>query len=131
MKYWFRLISVLLLVFFTFCSCEKVTYVYYFLYNQSSTEVVINGSDYIHSIGLNQIIPINEKTLITHWSKRGIQKDLFEPSLIFGQDLLITNSLGDTLQKDYKSLSNWQSSVSDKGKTASHNYILVVMDSDF
>ena len=68
---------------------------------------------------------------ITNWSKRGIQSDLFEPTTMFGNDLLIINSNSDTLQKDYKLLSNWQSSVDDERKTVSHDYILVITDADF
>lgn len=112
-------------------SCEKQTYVNYYLDNQSSSEVVINGTDIIHSTGVDHTIPGNEKKIITHWSKRGLQTDLFEPTIMFGNDLVITNSSGDTLQKDYKILSNWQSNVADQRKTASHDYILVVTDADF
>ena len=50
---------------------------------------------------------------------------------MFGNDLLIINSNSDTLQKDYKLLSNWQSSVDDERKTVSHDYILVITDADF
>ena len=112
-------------------SCEKETYVNYYLDNQSTSEVVVDGSDIIHSVAVDHTIPVNEKRIITHWSKRGLQTKFFEPTTMFGNDLLITNSSGDTLHKDYKILSNWQSSVDDKRKTASHDYILVVTDADF
>lgn len=126
-----RQLAFLLLVTIFLSSCEKETYVYYYLDNQSSSEVVVDGYDIIHSVAVDHTIPLNEKRNITHWSKRGLQTEFFEPTIMFGNDLVITNSSGDTLQKDYKILSNWQSSVDDKRKTASHDYILVVTDADF
>ena len=112
-------------------SCEKETYINYYLDNQSSFEVVVDGTDIIHSIEVDKTIPVNEKKIISQWSKRGLETDLVEPTTMFGNDLVITNSSGDTIQKDYKVLSNWQSRVDDQKKTASHNYILVVRDIDF
>jgi hypothetical protein len=112
-------------------SCEKETFIDYYIDNQSSNSISIDGTDIIHSMDINHTISENEKMKITNWSKRGIQTDLFDPTTMFGNDLLIINSNGDTLQKDYKILSNWQSSVDDQRKTASHDYTLVITDADF
>ena len=112
-------------------SCEKETFIEYHIDNQSSTSIMIDGSDIIHSTDLDLTISTYEKKRITNWSKRGIQTDLFEPTSMFGNDMLIINSNGDTLQKDYKVLSNWLSDVDNQRKTASHDYILVVTDADF
>ena len=65
------------------------------------------------------------------WSKRGKQTEYFEPTAMFGNDLVITNASGDTLTKDYKVLSNWTSEVDDQRAVASHEYILVITDADF
>ncbi|GEM_PF-623157 len=112
-------------------SCEKETFIEYYIDNQSSTSIIIDGTDIIHSTDLDQTISSREKMRITNWSKRGLQTDLFEPTTMFGNNMLIINSNGDTLQKDYKALSNWQSNVDGQRKTASHDYILVVTDVDF
>ena len=50
---------------------------------------------------------------------------------MFGNDLIITNTSGDTLAKDYKFLSNWISDVDVQRAEASHEYILVITDADF
>ena len=121
----------LLLVTAFLSSCEKETIIDYNIDNQSSTSISIDGTDIIHSVDIDYTISENEKMKITNWSKRGIQSDLFEPTTMFGNDLLIINSNSDTLQKDYKLLSNWQSSVDDERKTVSHDYILVITDADF
>ncbi len=112
-------------------SCEKETFIDYYIDNQSSFPVIIDGTDIIHSTSLDQIIAVNEQRRIANWSKRGIQTDLFEPATMFGNDMVIANANGDTLRKDYKVLSNWQSSVDDQRKTASHEYILIITDADF
>jgi len=112
-------------------SCEKETFIEYYIDNQSSTSIIIDGTDIIHSTDLDQTISSREKMRITNWSKRGLQTDLFEPTTMFGNNMLIINSNGDTLQKDYKALSNWQSNVDGQRKTASHDYSLVVTDVDF
>jgi hypothetical protein len=121
----------LLLVTAFLSSCEKETFIDYYIDNQSSTSISIDGTDIIHSVDIDHTISENEKMKITNWSKRGIQSDLFEPTTMFGNDLLIINSNSDTLQKDYKLLSNWLSSVDDERKTVSHDYILVITDADF
>jgi len=45
--------------------------------------------------------------------------------------MIITNATRDTLTKDYKVLSNWTSIVDDQRTSASHEYVLVITDSDF
>jgi hypothetical protein len=112
-------------------SCEKETYIDYYIDNQSSSSVTVNGRDIIHSTDVTKTIVAKEKTKITHWSKRGLQTELFQPTSMFGNNMLIVNSNGDTLQRDYKSLSNWQSSVDNQRKTASHDYTLIITDADF
>jgi hypothetical protein len=57
--------------------------------------------------------------------------NVFEPTSMFGNDLIITNASGDTLAKDYKLLSNWTSDVDDQRTVANHEYILVITDADF
>jgi hypothetical protein len=50
---------------------------------------------------------------------------------MFGEDLIITNSTGETLTKDYKLLSNWTSDIGDNRTVTNHEYILVITNSDF
>ena len=73
----------------------------------------------------------SEKKDVAAWSKRGKETDYFEPTSMFGNDLLITNATGDTLTKDYKLLSNWTSDVDYQRALASHEYVLVITDTDF
>jgi hypothetical protein len=112
-------------------SCEKETFIEYYIHNQSTSSIVIDGTDIIYSTDINQIVASNEKIKISNWSKRGLQTELFEPTTMFGYDMLIINGNGDTLQKDYKIVSNWLTHVEDQRKTASHVYILEVTDADF
>ena len=72
-----------------------------------------------------------KKKDVAVWSKRGKQTDFFEPTSMFGNDLIITNASGDTFAKDYKLLSNWTSDVDDQRTVANHEYILVITDADF
>ena len=126
-----RQITFLGVVSLFFSSCEKETYIDYYIDNQSSNSITLDGTDIIHSTDLNYTILASEKKKITNWSKRGLQTTLFEPSSMFGNDLLILNANGDTLQKNYKVLSNWQNHLDNQKKTISHEYILVVTDADF
>jgi hypothetical protein len=112
-------------------SCEKETYVDYYIDNQSSTILTADGSNIIHSADIDKTVNPGERVDLANWSKRGKQTDLFEPTVIFGTDLTITNESGDTLRKDYKSISNWSSEVDEKRAVASHEYILIIKDSDF
>ncbi|MDA9312981.1 hypothetical protein N9Q47_05250, partial [Vicingaceae bacterium] len=124
------LLPILLSILF-FSSCEKETYVDYYIENQSSSVITVGGSDIIHSTDIARTINPNEKKNIVTWSKRGIQTDLFEPTAIFGNDLAIANASGDTILKDYKILANWTSDVDDNRNVAEHKYVLVVSDFDF
>ena len=124
-------ISILFLALILLSSCEKETYLDYYIDNQSSSVITVDGSDIIHSTDIDQTINPNEKKDVAAWSKRGKQIEFFEPTAMFGNDLIITNALGDTLIKDYKLLSNWTSDVDDQRAVASHEYILVITDADF
>lgn len=124
-------LSILFLAVILLSSCEKETYLDYYIDNQSSSVITIDGSDIIHSTDIDQTINPNKKKDVAAWSKRGKQTDFFEPTAMFGSDLVITNASGDTLTKDYKLLSNWNSDVDDQRTVASHEYILVITDSDF
>tara|TARA_B110000091_G_C13370025_1_gene291839 strand:- start:13 stop:396 length:384 start_codon:yes stop_codon:yes gene_type:complete len=124
-------ISFLLITLFTLSSCEKETFVDYYIDNQSSTKISVNGTNIISSISVDNEINSNEKKEVSSWSKRGKETDFFEPITMFGQDLIITNVSGDSLIKDYKDISNWNSDVYNERTQVSHEYILVISDSDF
>lgn len=126
-----RQVSILILALFFFSSCEKETYLDYYIDNQSSSVITVDGSNIIHSNDIDQTINPNEKKDVASWSKLGKQTDFFEPTAMFGNDLVITNATGDTLIKDYKLLSNWTSEVDDQRAVASHEYFLVITDADF
>ena len=123
--------SILFLAVILLSSCEKEIYLDYYIDNQSSSVITIDGSDIIHSTDIDQTINPNEKKDVAAWSKRGKQTEFFEPTAMLGSDLVITNASSDTLTKDYKLLSNWISDVDDQRTVASHEYILVITDADF
>lgn len=112
-------------------SCEKETYVDYVVDNQSASSVFIDGRSIIHATEIALAINPSEAKTVLHWKKFGKQSDLFEPTSMFGDDLIITNSTGDTLQKDYRLLTNWSSNLQDDRAVISHRYVLVVADADF
>lgn len=124
-------LSILFLAVIFFSSCEKETYIDYYVDNQSSGEIAVRGKNMITSNDIDQHVSPNERKDVAAWSKRGKETDYFEPSSMFGDDLLITNASGDTLIKDYKLLSNWISEVDNRRAVASHEYVLVIRDSDF
>ena len=112
-------------------SCEKETYVEHFIENRSTSTITVNGTDIIHASGVDHAIPAGQKVAISSWTKRGKQTDLFPPTMMFGDDMIVTNASGDTLTKDYTNLSNWSADVEDKRATASHDYVLIISDNDF
>lgn len=126
-----RQVSILIFALFFFSSCEKETFIDYYIDNQSSSAISVDGTNIISSSDINKTINSNEKMDVAVWSKRGKQTEYFEPTAVFGNDLVITNASGDTLTKDYKLLSNWTSEVDDRRAVASHEYILVITDADF
>ncbi|MBD77650.1 MAG: hypothetical protein CL840_01760 [Crocinitomicaceae bacterium] len=124
-------LPILFLAVIFFSSCEKETYLDYYIDNQSSSVITVDGSDIINSTDIDQTINQNEKKDVAAWSKRGKETDYFDPTTMFGNDLVITNASGDTLTKNYKLLSNWTSDVDDQRTVASHEYVLVITDADF
>ena len=124
-------VSILFLAVILLISCEKVTFVDYYVDNQSSSVISVDGTNIIASSDIDKTINPNERKDVATWSKFGKETDYFEPSSMFGNDLVITNASGDTLTKDYKLLSNWTSDVDDQRTVASHEYILVITDADF
>jgi len=126
-----RQVSILIFALFFLSSCEKETFVDYYIDNQSSSVISVDGTNIIASSDIDKTINPNEKKDVAVWSKRGKQTDFFEPTSMFGNDLIITNNSVDTLAKDYKLLSNWTSDVDDQRTVANHEYILVITDADF
>lgn len=126
-----RQVSMLIFALFFLSSCEKETFVDYYIDNQTSSIISVNGTNIIASTNIDKTISPNEKKVVADWSKRGKQTEYFEPTAMFGNDLVITNALGDTLTKDYKLLSNWTSDIDDQRTVANHNYNLVITDTDF
>jgi hypothetical protein len=126
-----RQVSMLIFALFFLSSCEKETFVDYYIDNQTSSIISVNGTNIIASTNIDKTIRPNEKKVVADWSKRGKQTEYFEPTAMFGNDLVITNALGDTLTKDYKLLSNWTSDIDDQRTVANHNYNLVITDTDF
>ena len=124
-------VSILIFALFFLSSCEKETFVDYYIDNQSSSVISVDGTNIIASSDIDKTINPNEKKDVAGWSKRGLQTDFFEPTSMFGNDLIITSASGDTLTKDYKLLSNWTSEVDDQRTAADHEYILVITDADF
>ena len=124
-------VSILFLAVILLSSCEKETFVDYYVDNQSSSVISVDGTNIIASSDIDKTINPNERKDVATWSKLGKETDYFEPSSMFGNDLVITNASGDTLTKDYKLLSNWTSDVDDQRTVASHEYILVISDADF
>ena len=124
-------VSILFLAVILLISCEKETFVDYYVDNQSSSVISVDGTNIIASSDIDKTINPNERKDVATWSKFGKETDYFEPSSMFGNDLVTTNASGDTLTKDYKLLSNWTSDVDDQRTVASHEYILVITDADF
>ncbi|MDX1350573.1 MAG: hypothetical protein R3279_10010 [Putridiphycobacter sp.] len=124
-------VSILLFGLFFVSACEKSTFVDYYIANQSSSVISVDGTNIIASSTIDKTIKPNEKKDVAVWSTRGKQTDFFEPTSMFGNDLIIINASGDTLTKDYKLLSNWSSAVDDQRAVASHEYVLVITDTDF
>ena len=124
-------LSFLFLTVIFLCSCEKGTYVDYYIDNQSSTIISVDGENIIASSQIDKMINPSEKKDVAACSNRGKETDYFEPTSMLGNGLLITNATGDTLTKDYKLLSNWNSYVDDQRALASHEYVLVITDTDF
>ena len=126
-----RQVSILIFALIVLSSCEKETIVDYYIDNQSTSVLSVDGTNIIASSDIDKTINPYEKKDVASWSKLGKETDYFEPTSMFGNDLVITNAAGDTLTKDYKLLSNWISDVDDQRAVASHEYILVITDADF
>lgn len=114
-----------------FSSCEKETVFSYHLDNQSSYKVFIQGKDVIHSLPINDSINTDAKKEVVSWSKRGKQTEILQPKMILGSDLIIANTLGDTLTKNYRIFDNWTYEINDNRSVAVHKYILTITNEDF
>ena len=112
-------------------SCETETFVSYEIDNLSTNDIIIQGSNIIYSTEINQTIKSKEISEIASWSKLGKQTNYFEPTSMFGNDLVITNAMGDNTIIDNRLLSNWNSSREIKRSVAIHRYVLEIDDSDF
>ena len=127
-----RQVSILIFALFFLSSCEKETFVDYYIDNQSSSVISVDGTNIIASSDIDKTINPNEKKRRCIFGVNVENKtDFFEPTSMFGNDLIITNNSVDTLAKDYKLLSNWTSDVDDQRTVANHKYILVITDADF
>lgn len=115
-----------------FVSCEKETSVGYIVKNDSSTKIYVSGVNVVYATPISHIIPaLGGSEILARWSKTGKSLDLMDPTTMFGQDLLITNTNGDTLTKNYANIANWDTDVEETKGTAKHTYVLNVTDADF
>jgi len=123
--------SILFCAVIIICSCETETFVNYEIDNLSTNDINVKGSNIIYSTEIKQTIKSKEISEIASWSKLGKQTNYFEPTSMFGNDLVITNALGDTTIIDYRLLSNWNSDRDINRFVAIHRYVLEIQDSDF
>ena len=115
-----------------FISCEKETSVGYIVKNDSSTEIYVNGVNIVYATPVSHTIPASGGSdILARWSKTGKSMDLMDPTTMFGQDLLITNTSGDTVTKNYADIANWDTEVAETQGTAKHTYVFNVTDADF
>jgi hypothetical protein len=70
-------LSFLFLTVIFLSSCEKETYVDYYIDNQSSSIISIDGENIIASSQIDKMINPSEKKDVAAWSKRGKETDYF------------------------------------------------------
>lgn len=126
-----RRIAIFSLVLISLSACEKETYVDYYLANGSADTLYVTGKNVIHNRAINESLMPYETIHLASWSKLGKETAAFKPESMFGTDLLIRNSDGDTLKKDYLKVSNWDFNLSESSGTASHEYTLELGPEDF
>ena len=66
-----RQVLILIFALFFFSSCEKETFVDYYIDNQSSSVVSVDGTNIIASSDIDKTINPNERKDVATWSKRG------------------------------------------------------------
>ncbi|MCB0835377.1 MAG: hypothetical protein KDD63_11575 [Bacteroidetes bacterium] len=113
------------------CFSEYRTFIDYSIQNNSTSVITLSGSEIIHARNLDQTINPGDKVVLTEWTRMGRSIGQIEPSLIFGEDLVILNATGDTLKKDFHDGKNWVQDLSTTRETATHKYEFEILDRDF
>lgn len=125
-----KFLAVLTFAIITFSSCDKITQAEFIIANNASSDISLSGlsSD---GISLDQVIGAGESVSILSTGNLGKSLDLLDPESYLGSDFTIVNALGDTLQKDYASILNWDAQIEETSGTAIHQYVLNILESDF
>ena len=112
-------------------SCEKTTSFSYEMVNQSASTIYLNGTNIISNFPINDSISPGQSKEVAVWSKFGKQTELLNPQAIFGTSFVVTNTDGDTLQKDINSISNWNAVIDEARAVAIHKYSFEINEIDF
>ncbi len=124
-------LNLVFILFLLLVSCEKSTTVAFKIKNISASPIIVSGHDLIHNWAIQDTILVGEEKQLSMWTKFGKDLNYFLPVTIFGDDLLVLNTQGDTLKKDYKNLDNWHINIDEERTVAIHNYFLEIQTVDF
>lgn len=122
---------IFVILFSLLTSCEKTTSFSYEMVNQSASKIYLNGTNIITNLPINDSISPGQSKQVAIWSKFGKQTELLNPQAIFGTSFVVTNTNGDTLQKDINSLSNWNAVIDEARAVAIHKYSFEINEIDF
>ena len=127
------LISLAVFSIFILASCEGETRYNWYLDNQSSSEINLDCLNYYSEDTIFKNISPGERFQLEYSEDMGGDATALNPLTQFPY-MSIINAAGDTLQKDYSQLGNWEYTIEKVKKHPAiyeHEYSFVINDGDF
>lgn len=116
---------------FTIVSCEKETYVTYFVKNEASERIYLNFESLVHGNAMKDTIDVNETKVIVGWKHFGKDTGVIDPASMFGDNFNAIIESGTELKSEVLSANRWSAKIENHRAVADHNYTLTLSDSDF
>ena len=116
-----------------FSSCEGNTDYEWIIQNDASSLISVKANNAIYQDSTKTNIASNQQEKLMTYSMLGGSSKPLDPGASFS-DLLILNSDGDTLKKDYQLNTNWNITITTVSKIPAnykHQYLFQVTDNDF
>jgi len=121
------------LTLFLFIACETATDVKIEVKNNTNSSISFDAKSQHSPDHLSYTIQANQTKTMIYTSQRGGSDVAQNPSEYF-TEFHLTNTDGDSLQKEYKNSDNWETDISGSGivsKSYVHTYTFIVNESDF
>ncbi|SFT44455.1 hypothetical protein SAMN05216474_0604 [Lishizhenia tianjinensis] len=121
----------ILLIGLGFASCKDEMNIDYVIENASQESIFVKGEDQLKGESIDVEIGANQDMVIANYYDKDKEVTAYEPKVVLGCEMIVTNASGDTMTTLYTDESIWQKTKSKDGDDTDITYSLFLTESDF